>query len=150
MMKASQNCINIIKKCEGLRLIPYLCPAGVPTVGFGSTLYANGTHVKIGDHPITESAAVELLLKTLTHYEDAVNRYVKVKITQNQFDALVDFAYNAGVGALQSSTLLKKLNLNDFKGASLEFPKWVHAGGKVLNGLVARRGLEKNLFTKVA
>jgi lysozyme len=147
-MEASKNCIAIIKKFEGLRLIPYLCPAGVPTIGFGSTQYANGKPVTLIDHPITEAEAIELLMTTLRKYVSAVNSLVKKPINQNQFDALVDFAYNAGVGALQTSTLLKKINLNDFKGASLEFPKWIHAEGKVLSGLVERRKFEQDLFNK--
>jgi lysozyme len=147
-MEASKNCIAIIKKFEGLRLIPYLCPAGVPTIGFGSTQYANGKAVTLKDNPVTEAEATELLMTTLRRYVSAVNSFVKKPINQNQFDALVDFAYNAGVGALQTSTLLKKINLNDFQGASLEFPKWVHAGGKVLSGLVDRRKFEQDLFNK--
>ena len=146
MKQPSVNCINIIKKCEGLELKPYLCPAGVPTIGYGSTRYENGERIKLTDAPITEERANALLLNTLKEYGDAVNRYVKVDINQNKFDALVDFAYNAGIGSLQTSTLLKLLNKGDTYGASLEFKKWVHAGGKVLTGLVKRRKLEEELF----
>lgn len=147
-MQASQNCINIIKECEGFRPHPYLCPAGVPTIGFGSTQYEDGSAITLMDHPIDEINATALLLSTLRRYVTAVNNFVKVPLNQNQFDALVDFAYNAGVGALQTSTLLKKLNARDYVGASLEFAKWVHGGGKILPGLVKRRELEKALFLK--
>ncbi len=148
-MTPSKNLIELIKHFEGLSLHPYLCPAGVPTIGYGSTRYPNGAKVTMQDKPTTVGMAETILLSTLQNYVDAVNTFVKNPINQNQFDALVDFAYNAGVGALQSSTLLKKINLNDFKGASLEFNKWTHAGGKVLNGLVARRKAETDLFNKV-
>lgn len=147
-MKASSSCIELIKQFEGFRSKPYLCPAGVATIGYGSTYYADGSKVKIKDDSITEEEAVELLYTTISQYVDAVNKYVTVDINQNQFDALVDFAYNAGVGALQKSTLLKKVNAKDFVGAASEFGRWVKAGGKVLNGLVRRREKEKELFVK--
>ncbi len=143
----SQKCIDIIKAFEGFRAKPYLCPAGIPTIGYGSTRYSNNKPVSLNDPAISEETAALLMKATLEReYSPAVNRYVQVVINQNQFDALVDFAYNAGIGALKSSTLLKKLNKGDMAGAANEFEKWVHAGGKVLNGLVARRKKEKELF----
>jgi len=147
-MKASNSCIELIKQFEGFKSKPYLCPAKVPTIGYGSTYYADGTKVKLTDPAITEEQGKELLFNTLKQYVDAVNKYVNVELTQNQFDALVDFAYNAGTGALQKSTLLKILNENKIDEASLEFGKWVKAGGKVLKGLVNRREKEKALFLK--
>lgn len=147
-MKASINAVNLIEQSEGLKLKPYLCPAGVPTIGYGSTLYENGMHVKLSDPEITKERAAAIVLHQLENYENAVNRYVKVKLNQNQFDALVDFAYNAGTGNLQTSTLLKKLNNSDYVGAAKEFAKWVYGGGKKLNGLVVRRAAEKALFLK--
>ena len=134
------------RKYEGLRLKPYLCPAGVPTIGWGSTIYPNGKAVTLRDAAITPKQASDILLATMTKYEDAVRRYVKVSINQNQFDALVDFAYNAGIGNLKTSTLLKKVNASDFVGAANEFGKWVHGGGVVLPGLVNRRHEEADLF----
>lgn len=148
-MKASQNCIDIIKQFEGFRSKPYLCPAGIPTIGYGSTRYANGFAVSLKDAPITEQVAGDIMRATLTTYEDAVYRYVTVPLNQNQFDALVDFAYNAGAQNLRTSTLLKKLNAGDAAGASNEFGKWVNGGGKKLSGLVARREAERQLFLKV-
>lgn len=147
-MKASMNAIKLIQDSEGFRAKPYLCPAGVPTIGYGSTIYENGTHVKLSDPEITEERAVEILFDQLKKYENAVNRYVHVPINQNQFDALVDFAYNAGAGNLQRSTLLRKLNAGDYEGASHEFGRWVYGGGKKLNGLVKRREAERNLFMR--
>lgn len=148
-MKASQNCIDIIKQFEGFRSKPYLCPAGIPTIGYGSTRYANGFAVSLKDAPITEQVAGDIMRATLTTYENAVSRYVTVPLNQNQFDALVDFAYNAGAQNLRTSTLLKKLNAGDAVGAANEFGKWVNGGGKKLPGLVARREAERQLFLKV-
>jgi len=147
-MKASDNCINLIKKFEGFYSKPYLCPAGVWTIGYGSTRYANGKKVTSKDHPITEQQAIDIMKATLGTYENDVNRYVKVELNQNQFDALVDFAYNCGSKNLLNSTLLKKLNAGDYVGASNEFKKWVYGNGVKLNGLVTRRGAEKELFLK--
>lgn len=148
-MKMSMSGIGLIHDSEGLELEPYLCPAGVPTIGYGSTMYENGAHVKLTDAPITKERAIAILFHQLIGYENAVNRYVKVPLNQNQFDALVDFAYNAGIGALQKSTLLKKLNAGDYAGTAKEFDKWVYGGGKKLGGLVKRRANEKALFLKV-
>jgi lysozyme len=147
-MKVSKNGLDLIKQFEGLRLKPYLCSAGVATIGYGSTMYADGRKVTLKDAAITESQALELLAKTLGKYEKAVNDYVKVPLTQNEFDALVSFTYNLGAGNLLSSTLLKKLNAGDKAGAANQFDVWNKAGGKVLQGLVTRRAAEKALFLK--
>jgi len=145
-MKLSPEGLQLIKDCEGFRSAPYLCPAGKPTIGFGSTQYANGTQVRLSDPAINISQAGELLAATLTGYEEAVDELVKVPLTQGQFDALTDFTYNCGVGNFKSSTLLKLVNQGDFEHAVQEFPKWVRGGGKVLPGLVKRRLLEAGLF----
>ena len=145
-MKASSKCIDLIRRFEGFKPAPYLCPAGKATIGFGSTRYADGRAVTLEDDPITESEALALLHETLTQYEQAVTKAVKVPITQNQFDALVDFAYNAGAGNMASSTLVKKLNLGDLKGAAAEFDRWVFAAGVRLRGLTLRRQAERELF----
>lgn len=136
----------MIKQFEGFSAKPYLCPAGVPTIGYGSTRDTDGKPITMQHPPITETQARALLAATLVTYEDAVNRYVKVPLNQNQFDALVDFAYNAGAKNLLTSTLLKKLNAGDYAGASKEFGKWVYSGTKKLNGLVKRREAERQLF----
>lgn len=145
-MKASVNCIKLIKEFEGFRAKPYLCPAGVPTIGYGSTRYEDGTQVMLTDPEITENEAMGVMYATLGEYEDAVNRYVQVELNQNQFDALVDFAYNAGAQNLRKSTLLKYLNLGNYAVAAQEFEKWVYGGGKKLPGLVKRREAERKLF----
>lgn len=145
-MKSSNDCLALIKSCEGFSAKPYLCPAGVPTIGYGSTRYADGRKVTLNDKSITVEQADEIMRTSLVEYENAVNRYVKMPITQGQFDALVDFAYNAGAQSLRNSTLLKMLNAGDYAGAAKQFERWVYADGKVLYGLVKRRKLEADLF----
>jgi len=145
--KASNNLIELIKKFEGFSKIPYLCPANVATIGYGSTRYANGLKVTLSDSPITELQAINLLKDTLKQYELAVDAYCRDDINQNQFDALVDFAYNCGNANLKSSTLLKKVNANPNDiTIGLEFAKWNKGGGKILNGLVKRRAAESELY----
>lgn len=145
-MKVSVNCIDLIESSEGFRTTVYRCPAGVPTIGFGSTRDTDGKAITMTYPPITRQQATNLMRTTLVHYEDAVNRFVTVMLNQNQFDALVDFAYNVGCDALRSSALLKLLNVRDYAGAANEFEKWTHGGGVELPGLVKRRQAEKNLF----
>lgn len=148
-MIPSQNCINMIKMFEGFRAKPYKCPAGVPTIGYGSTFYSNGKKVTLKDKLITEQDATNLLTTVVTNFSSGVSKLLKIQVTQNQFDALVDFAYNVGIGNLKSSTLLKKVNAKNFSGAALEFIKWNKAyDGKVLPGLTKRRTAEKDLFIK--
>ena len=127
VMKTSSKGKAIIKQYEGFRAKPYLCPAGVPTIGYGATYYTDGRKVALRDAPISEADADKLLDKMLGKYEDAVNRYVQVPITQNQFDALVSFCYNVGQENLRNSTLLKKVNAKDYKGAANAFLNWVYA-----------------------
>ena len=148
-MKISNNGLSLIKQFEGFSSSPYLCPAGVPTIGYGSTYYEDGTKVTLKDKPITEERATQLLefIANKTFSEN-INKVVKVPLNQNQFDALVSFAYNIGNKNFNWSTLLKKLNLSDYEGASLEFGRWNQANGKILNGLVSRRQKEKELFLK--
>ena len=131
--------LKLIKEFEGLRLDSYICPAGVWTVGYGST----GDHVYPGQH-ITEPQAEELLRKDLWRFEDCVSSRVQVGLTDNEYAALVSFAFNCGCGALQESTLLRRLNAGEPKQRvfSEELPKWVRGGGQVLPGLVRRREAE--------
>ena len=145
-MKVTQNCINLIRDFEGLRLKPYLCPAGIPTIGIGCTRYDNGKPVTMADPAITTPKAIELLRNRLTHCEQAINRLVTVPLNQNEFDALVSFSFNVGLGNLQRSSIRMKVNRQDFEGAAEGFLDWTKAGGKVLKGLVNRRNDEKALF----
>lgn len=147
-MKIDQKGIELITKWEGLRLKPYLCSANVPTIGYGSTYYENGVKVKLSDASITKERAEQLFKKTLIQYENAVNSFLgSIKVTQNQYNALVSFAYNLGSSALKSSTLMKKVLANpDDKTIANEFNKWVRASNKVLKGLVNRRADEVKMY----
>ena len=145
-MIPSNNCYNLIKKYEGFSAKPYKCSAGVPTIGYGSTFYLNGNKVTMKDSPISEEVALSILFSVVEDFSKKVEKLLKVSVNQNQFDALVDFAYNLGIGNLQKSTLLKLINNKDFVGASKQFKLWNKANGKVLNGLTKRRKEEEELF----
>jgi len=137
----------LIKKFEGFRSEPYLDAVGVPTIGIGFTHYPDGTPVELYDDAITKEEALQILDELLDKYEAAVNEFVTSEITQNQFDALVSFTYNLGIGALKSSTLLKKINANpNDEIIPYEFKRWVYADGKKLKGLVRRRTQEAKLY----
>ena len=147
-MEIGKKGLNLIKDFEGLRLEAYPDPAtgGDPwTIGYGWTNPVDGKPVKKG-MIITQQKAEELLTEGVKSYAKKVTDLVKVNLTQNQFDALVSFSYNLGTYNLQTSTLLKKVNSKDFKGASEEFLKWNKAKGKVMAGLTRRRQAEKDLF----
>jgi lysozyme len=147
--KISQEGINLIAKWEGIKLKPYLCSAGICTIGVGSTYYEDGTRVKLTDSPITKERALELFKNTLSTYEKGVDSFTRDDINQNQFDSLVSFAYNLGTQALKGSTLLKKVNINpNDPSIAKEFAKWTRAGGKVLKGLINRRADEATLYFK--
>jgi lysozyme len=143
-MKPTESCYNIIKKWEGLKTLSYLCPAGIPTIGYGSTFYANGSKVKLGE-VITLECADKLMMFEVDKL--ALKLVNKADFNQNQFNAIVSLCYNIGLGAFEKSTLLKKakINVND---ASIrdEFMKWVKGGGKTLPGLVKRRKEEADLY----
>lgn len=138
--------IPIIRKFEGLKLQAYLCPANVWTIGYGSTFYENGSKVEKGDK-ITIDRADQLLIFMVSKFETSVKGLVKSQINDNQLGALTSFAFNVGIGALNKSTLLKKVNANpNDPTIRAEFMRWTRAGGKVLKGLVIRREAEANLY----
>jgi lysozyme len=145
--KTSEKGINLIKKYEGFSAKPYLCPAKIPTIGYGATFYPNGKKVTMSDKQITEVEATELLKNMLTRFEQYVDSFCIDTLTQNQFDALVSFCYNVGPTNLKNSTLLKKVNNNpNDETINDEFMKWTRGGGKVLKGLVTRRKSESELY----
>ena len=155
-MKFSKKGLELLKQLEGFRSKPYLCSAGVPTIGYGSTRYSNGVRISLRHPEINEAKAVEMLIFDVAAFEKDVTMLTKsVVLTQNQFDALVLFAYNVGSDididttpeGLGDSALLKKV-LHNPSDASIapEFMKWVHAGGKISNGLIKRRKIESNLY----
>ena len=137
--------VDLICGFEGKRLVAYDDGVGVWTIGFGTTVYPNSIKVKKGD-ACTEAQAKAYMAHDLKKFESAVNNAVKIPLNQNQFDALVSLAYNIGTGAFSKSTLVKKLNGNDIRGAADQFDVWVNAGGKRMQGLVNRRAKEKALF----
>ena len=147
-MQTSPEGIALIKKYEGCRLTAYPDPGtgGAPwTIGYGWTHPVDGKPVSPG-MTIHQATADRLLKIGLVSYENDVLKLVRVKLTQGQFDALVSFAYNVGSRALSTSTLLKKLNGGDIKGAADEFLRWNKAGGKVMPGLTNRRKAERDVF----
>lgn len=133
--------LALIKSFEGCKLTAYVCPAGVLTIGWGTT----GPEVTKG-LKITQAQADSWLIEDVNKFADGVDKLVTVKLTENQKAALTSFAYNCGLGNLKSSTLLRKVNAKDFKGAKNEFQKWDRAGGKTLPGLTRRRAAEAELF----
>jgi lysozyme len=146
-MKLNKEGYDLIKLFEGLRLKPYLCSAKVPTIAYGSTFYENNKKVLMSDPPITKQRAEELLQLNADRFARKVVNLVKKPITQNQFNALTSFAYNLGSGALASSTLLKKVNVNpnDITIRN-EFLRWNKANGVALKGLTNRRIKEADLY----
>ena len=145
-MKISNLGLELIKEFEGFSANAYLCPAKIPTIGYGNTFYSDGRKVKLGEQ-ISKSDALELLeIVANKDFADKIFPSIIVPVTQNQFDAMVSLAYNIGVGNFLKSTLLKKVNAGDFIGASEEFLKWNKSGGKPLSGLTRRRKRERELF----
>lgn len=142
---------DLIKEFEGLRLSAYDDGVGVWTIGYGTTIYPNKVKVKRGD-ACTKEQAETYLSNDLKAFEATVNSSVTVSLTQNQYDALVSITYNIGSGAFKNSTLLRKLNAGDYKGAADQFLVWNKGtiGGKkvVIKGLDNRRHKERNLFLK--
>lgn len=147
-MKTGEKGLALVKSFEGFYSKPYKDPIGIPTIGYGFTYYLpDRRKVTMQDRELSEHQASCMLQEILKGYENDVNRLVKAKLTQNQFDALVSFTFNLGGANLASSTLLKKVN-NNPNDPSIrdEFAKWRLAGGKVFNGLVRRRKAEADLY----
>lgn len=132
--------LALIKRFEGCKLTAYKCPAGIWTIGYGST----GPHVKPGME-ITEAQAEQLLRDDLARFEQAVSAAAP-NATQNQFDAMVSLAFNIGIAGFQKSSVLRLHNLGKFQGAADSFALWNKGGGKVLPGLVRRRADESHLY----
>lgn len=144
-MKVSSKGIELIKEFEGFSNSAYLCSAGKWTIGYGNTFWEDKTPVKKGDE-ISKTKATELITKIANEFARDVATLIQIDVTQNQFDALVSLAYNIGLGAFKSSTLLNQLNKGNFIGAGQEFLRWDKSNGKPLLGLTRRREREKLLF----
>jgi lysozyme len=137
----------LCRRFEGCRLRPYLCPAGVPSIGYGSTRYLDGRAVTLADPPITKMQAERLLLVTVRRtYLPAVMMLCPGVSDPRRLAALIDFTYNLGAGNLRSSTLRRRVNARDWRAVPAELRKWVRGGGRVLPGLVARRDAEAALL----
>ena len=139
-MKCSQEGLALIKKFEGCRLKAYRCSANVLTIGYGHT---GGVKE---DDTITHPEADKLLENDIAKFEEYVSDNVIVELKQYQFDALVAWTFNLGVGNLRSSTMLKKLNESDYDSVPSEMKRWNKAAGKTLDGLIRRRKAEGLLF----
>ena len=144
-MNISENGLNLIKSFEGFSSVPYLCPAGKMTVGYGHV-------IKKGElcDKITESEAMKLLLDDVKWVEKAIQDFITVFLTQNQYDALCSFIYNVGKNAFANSTLLALLNDKEYGLAADQFSRWCHIGKEVSAGLLSRRNTERALFEQYA
>ena len=145
----SQHGLDKLKQWEGLKTKAYQDTGGVWTIGYGHTATAGDPKPYKG-MVITEAEAGNILLQDLTKYEAAVENNVNVKLNDNEFAALVSFAFNVGINAFKSSTLLKKLNKGNYDAIPSELMKWVKAGGKKVQGLVNRRRAEGYLWMEGA
>lgn len=145
--KINKEGLELIKRWEGLRTTAYRDVGGVLTIGYGHTTAAGPPTVAVG-MKITEAEAEAILKRDLAVFEAAVERNVKVELTDNQFAALVSFTYNVGPGALARSTLLKRLNAGDYDAVPAELMKWNKVQGKPVKGLTNRRAAEAGLWAK--
>lgn len=146
--KSLKLAAKIIKKWEGFEPMPYLCPGGVPTIGFGSTRYENGDEVALDDCDIDRKRGEEILLNHIKEVADQVRSVLKHDLTENQEAALISFTYNLGIGNLKRSTLLLLINSGPMnQNIPREIKRWNKAGGKVLAGLTARREEEADLWS---
>jgi lysozyme len=139
---------SLCKQFEGFRSKPYLCPANVATIGYGSTYYANGTRVTLNDPLMSQEEAHLLLMVELEHtYLPGVLRNCPILATdEKKCNAIVDFVYNLGIGRLQTSTLKRKINALEWEQAQEQLMLWTKGGGKVLPGLLKRRQAECSLL----
>lgn len=144
MMRTSTNGLRLIQYFEGLTLVPYRCPAGYLTVGYGHRLMPTERIA-----PITQETAEAMLTRDVRLSEASVAALVPVPLNQEQFDALVSFTFNLGSGALQRSRLRQKILRGEMDAAVQEFFRWVYAKGRKLPGLIRRRAAEARLFQGV-
>lgn len=140
-MRISNNGLTLIKRFEGFSATVYKDAAGKPTIGYGHLIRPGERFTRL-----TRAQATELLRRDVTIAEKAVRRHVRVRLTQNQFDALVSFTFNLGEGQFRRSTLLKRVKAKNHARVPMELTKWVHAGGRPLLGLARRRVAEARLY----
>lgn len=145
-MKASKKCLEMLAHHEGVRQKPYKCPAGLWTVGVGHLIGDGKSLPDSWNRTFTLEEVYAILAKDVTRFERGIEKYISIQLTQGEFDALVSFAFNLGLGTLQKSTLRQKLNRGDKEGAIESLLKYNKAGGKILKGLDNRRKDEAALF----
>lgn len=133
--------IDLVKRFEGLRLKPYLCSAGVPTIGYGHT----GKNITLLTKPITKEQAELLLASDLRSFYEGT-KMLCPNANERQLCALTSFSYNVGLNAIKNSTLRKVFNKGDIKGAKIQLLRWNKAGGRVVKGLTLRRQAEASLL----
>lgn len=148
MVSAIELATDLCKSFEGFSSKPYLCPAGVPTIGYGTVWKPDGTQVKMSDAHISKELAAEWLTHELqfTYMKGVLIASPSLALHPRRLAAITDFAYNLGVAAYRGSTLRRRINANDMDGARAEIMKWVRAGGRVLRGLERRRAAEAALL----
>lgn len=141
--RAVEVAAALARRFEGCRLRPYLCPAGVPTIGYGATRYPGGLAVCLLDPPITQAVANDMLLHSVrTIYLPAVLRLCPGIDSPERLAAIIDFTFNLGAGSLRASTLRRRINSGRWADVPKELRKWVKGGGRVLTGLAKRRDAE--------
>ncbi len=144
-MQINPHGIELIKRFEGFRGTAYLCPAGYWTIGYGHTSMAGPPEVKRG-MKMTRAEAAKVLARDVEGFADGVRGFLRRDLSENQFSALVSFAFNVGLGALRSSSVLKAVNKGDFEAVPRRLNLWIKGGGRILPGLQKRRAAEGNLF----
>jgi len=145
-MRASEKCLKMLAHHEGVRQKPYKCPAGLWTVGVGHLIGDGKSLPDAWNRTFSLEEVYAILAKDVTRFERGIEKYISIQLTQGEFDALVSFAFNLGLGTLQKSTLRQKLNRGDKEGAIESLLKYNKAGGKILKGLDNRRKDEAALF----
>jgi lysozyme len=156
-VRTNEAGVSIIRHFEGLvdgdpntpGLEPYICPAGLPTIGYGAIYGLDGSRVGSDHRAITEEEAESLLKRDLRRTEHAVARLVRYPLTLNQFSALVSICFNIGSGNFQTSVFRMHLNRGDYHGCANNFWQWRRSGGVIQRGLVRRRAAEKELFNAI-
>jgi lysozyme len=143
-----EEALDLVKAFEGCRLAPYRDAVGVWTIGYGATYGLDGRRVTAAHPTLSPGEAALLLKRDVARFAGAVDRLVKVSIDAPQRGALTSFTFNLGAGALQSSTLLKRVNGLEWDDVPRQFMRWVYAGGRVLPGLLRRRAAEAALWTR--
>jgi lysozyme len=138
---------SICKSFEGFKSAPYLCPAGVPTIGYGSTFYPSKIKVTLQDQSISAEQADRILMQVLSMYaQDILKISPTLNESESNLGAVLSFAYNLGVSRYRASTLRSRIDNGDCAGARVEIVKWTRCGGRVLQGLVRRRQAEANFL----